>query len=203
MTPLPRLYAVADGGFGNPVELARALFDGGARLVQIRHKGVPTRILMNEVDEVLKYAPGNSQVIVNDRADVARLAGAAGVHLGQEDLPPSSARFVLAERQILGYSTHNLAQALAADNEPVDYIAVGPVFATATKENAAPVLGLERLREICLQVRKPVVAIGGITLASAQEVLNCGVASVAVIGDILRCEDVRDRTREWAHSLQL
>jgi thiamine-phosphate pyrophosphorylase len=124
------------------------------------------------------------------------------VHLGQEDLPPSAARLVLAEGQILGYSTHNLAQAVDADNEPVDYIAVGPVFATATKENAAPVLGLERLREICLRVRKPVVAIGGITLASAQEVLKCGVASVAVIGDILRCEDVRDRTREWVRRLE-
>lgn len=202
MMPLPRLYAVADGEFGDPVKLAQALFDGGASLVQVRHKGASARTLFDEVDEILKSAPRNAQIIVNDRADIARVTGAAGAHLGQEDLLPSLARLVLSEGQVIGYSTHSLRQAVAADDEPVDYIAVGPVFATVTKENAAPVLGLERLREICSQVRKPVVAIGGITLESAQEVLKCGVASVAVISDILRYENVTDRTREWVRGLE-
>lgn len=199
---LPRLYAVADSAFGNPVELATALFEGGASLIQIRHKAAATRTLLDEVDEILKVAPGAAQIIVNDRADVARLTGAAGVHLGQEDLPPSLARRVLAEGQIAGFSTHSLSEAIEADREPIDYIAVGPIFATATKENAAPVLGLERLREICSQVRKPVVAIGGITLQSARDVLQCGAASVAVISDLLKYGSIADRTREWVRHLE-
>jgi thiamine-phosphate pyrophosphorylase len=103
----------------------------------------------------------------------------------------------LASEQCLGYSTHNLAQALEADRGPVDYIAVGPVFATATKADAEPPLGLDGLREICGRLRKPVVAIGGITLESAAAVLGTGAASIAVIGDLLRHGDVARRTREW------
>jgi thiamine-phosphate pyrophosphorylase len=202
MMRLPRLYAVADSTFGEPMELAKALFSGGAMLVQVRHKGVATRTLMDAVDEILKLAPEGAQVIVNDRADVARLSGATGVHLGQEDLSPSSARCVLAEGQVIGYSTHNLAQALAAEREPVDYIAVGPIFATATKAISSPVVGTEQLREICSRVRKPVVAIGGITLESVREVLECGAASVAVISDILRWENVAERTRRWVRGLE-
>jgi thiamine-phosphate pyrophosphorylase len=202
MIRLPRLYAVADGAFGNPVHLARELFDGGATLVQVRHKTAASGALAAEVGEVLQLAPAHTQVLVNDRADVARISGAAGVHLGQEDLAPHLARLVLAEGQVIGLSTHNLAQAIEADSAPADYIAVGPVFATSTKENPAPVLGLERLREICGRVHKPVVAIGGITLDSAAEVFNCGVASVAVIGDLLKHGNVADRTREWVRRLE-
>lgn len=202
MIRLPRLYAVADAAFGDPVQLARALFVGGATWVQIRHKAAASETLIGEVDEVLKLAPQHARVVVNDRADVARITGAAGVHLGQDDLPPSQARLVLEGGQIIGLSTHSLPQALDADAAPVDYIAVGPVFATSTKENAAPVLGLEKLREICSKVRKPVVAIGGITLDSAREVLNCGVASVAAIGDLLKHGNVADRTRDWVRRLE-
>ena len=201
MMPLPRLYAVADGAFGDPVELAKELFDGGARLLQVRHKAASTRKLIDEMDAILKLAPENAQVMVNDRADIALIAGAAGVHVGQEDLAPSLVRHVLAQGQVIGYSTHTLPQAIAADKAPVDYIAVGPVFATSTKQNAAPVLGLERLREICSQVQKPVVAIGGITLESAGEVLACGPTSVAVIGDLLKHQNLAARTREWVRSL--
>jgi len=201
MTPLPRLYAVADGAFGDTVELAKGLFDGGARLLQVRHKAASTRKLIDEIDAILKLAPENAQVIVNDRADIALISGAAGVHVGQEDLSPSLARHVLTQGQVIGYSTHSLRQAIAADKEPVDYIAVGPVFTTSTKQNAAPVLGLERLREICSQVQKPVVAIGGITLESANEVLACGPTSVAVIRDLLQHQNVAARTREWVRAL--
>jgi len=202
MIALPRLYAVADGAYGDPVRLASDLFDGGAGLVQVRHKGASPRTLIQEVDEVLKISPRHARIVVNDRADVARLTGAFGVHLGQDDLSPSLARAVLPEGQVIGYSTHNLSQAMEAERLPVDYIAVGPIFATATKENAAPVLGLERLRDICSHVRKPVVAIGGITLESMGDVLDCGVASVAVIGDLLRHGNVAERTRTWVRRLE-
>jgi thiamine-phosphate pyrophosphorylase len=202
MMVLPRLYAVADGAFGDPVRLAMDLLDGGASLVQIRHKAAASRILIDEVDKVLKASPRDARIVVNDRPDVARLAGAFGVHLGQDDLPPSLARTVLAEGQVIGYSTHNVFQALQAERLPVDYIAVGPIFATSTKENPAPVVGLERLREICSRVHKPVVAIGGITLDSAQDVLDCGAASVAVIRDLLKHGNLAERTRTWVRHLE-
>lgn len=202
MIQLPRLYAVADQTFGDPVELARALFSGGARLVQIRDKTATAQTLLAEVEEALKTAPPGARLIVNDRADVARIAGAAGVHLGQQDLPPTLARRTLAPGQIVGYSTHSLVQAMQADKEPVDYIAVGPIFATTTKVNPDPVVGLNLLREICSKVRKPVVAIGGITLETSGDVLACGAASVAAIGDLLKHGSVGARTREWINHLE-
>ena len=202
MIHLPRLYAVADGAFGDPVRLAMELFEGGASLVQVRHKSATSRMLINEVETVLRNAPSNARVIVNDRADVARLVNAGGVHLGQDDLPASLARMVLSEEQVVGLSTHDLQQAIEAEQAAVDYVAAGPVFPTTTKENASPALGLERLREICSSIRKPVVAIGGITLESAREVLDCGAASVAVIGDLLRQGNVADRTRVWVRRLE-
>ena len=201
MTQLPRLYAVADGTFGDPVRIARELIDGGSRLVQIRYKSASAKQLTEAVDEILRSAPSTAQLIVNDRADVAMVTGAHGVHLGQEDLPPSSARNVLAHGQLIGYSTHNLQQALDADRLPIDYMAVGPIFSTTTKRNPDPVVGLKALEDICSRVKKPVVAIGGITLESALRVLDCGVASVAVIGDILRHGRIADRTREWVRQV--
>ncbi len=108
MSPLPRLYAIADASFGDPVQLAEALFDGGARLVQVRNKLASSLELLDQVERILKRAPSDARVIVNDRADVARIAGAAGVHLGQDDLSPADARRVLGAGRILGYSTHNM-----------------------------------------------------------------------------------------------
>jgi thiamine-phosphate pyrophosphorylase len=202
MISLPRLYAVADQTFGDPVALAKALFSGGARLVQIRDKTATAQKLLAQVEEALKAAPPGARLIVNDRSDVARIAGAAGVHLGQQDLLPSVARRTLAPGQIVGYSTHSLSQAMEADKKPVDYIAVGPIFATTTKVNPDPVVGLDLLREICSNVRKPVVAIGGITLETAADVLACGATSVAVIGDLLKHGKVAVRTREWIIHLE-
>lgn len=202
MIRLSRLYAVADATFGDPVEIARELFEGGVRLVQIRDKAASAKTLLEQAEAILRFAPRDAQVVVNDRADIARLAEVAGVHLGQADLTPFIARQILADGQGIGYSTHNIRQAMEADSAPVDYIAVGPVFSTSTKQDADPVLGLNRLKEICSRVRKPVVAIGGITLESARDVLNCGAASVAVIGDLLRYGNVEDRTREWVRHLE-
>jgi thiamine-phosphate pyrophosphorylase len=195
--PLPRLYAIADASFGDPVILAKALFDGGARLVQLRNKKAGARELLEQVERILASAPDDARVIVNDRADVARIAGAAGVHLGQADLPPVVVRGILGADGIVGFSTHNLEQAFAAEMMSPDYIAVGPIFRTSTKENADPVVGLENLAAICRAIRTPVVAIGGIQLENAREVIEAGAASIAVISDLLRATNVVMRTRQW------
>ena len=188
-----------------PVRLAKALFDGRRQArpdsTQVRRRHGSLLRRGREVLEVCSAA--TPTVIVNDRADVARVAGASGVHLGQEDLPPSLARSDSHGRP--GYRMFDSrpftgpggGSAPRWTTSPLD-----PVFATSTKENAAPVLGLERLREICSRVRKPVVAIGGITLDSAREVFDCGATSVAVIGDLLKHGNVADRTRDWVRHLE-
>src|SRR5215469_5539427 len=130
-----RLYAIADSSFGDCVRLAEALFAGGARIVQVRNKKAGAREFLSQVERILSFAPSDGRVIVNDRVDIALLAGAAGVHLGQTDLPPAAARQILGPGRLIGLSTHNLEQALEGDRLPIDYIAVGPVFATSTKEN--------------------------------------------------------------------
>ena len=197
MIALPRLYAIADAQFGNPVELAGQLFQGGARLLQIRNKTVGAGVLLQQVEQVLRLAPPDAIVVVNDRVDVALLSGAHGIHLGQDDLPIEQARDVLRDKALIGFSTHDFVQAIAADRLPVDYIAVGPIFHTTSKQNPDPALGIQRLTQICRAVRKPVVAIGGITLDRAAEVYDAGAASIAVIGDLLRHQNVIERTREW------
>ena len=201
MTSLRRLYAISDASFGDPVRLAQALFDGGARLVQVRNKKASARSLFNQVESILKRAPADASVIVNDRVDVARITGAAGVHLGQSDIGVVEARRILGPGQIIGFSTHNLEQALAASKLPADYIAVGPIFPTSTKLNAEPVVGLEKLATICKAVQKPVVAIGGIRLKNAAEVLAAGPHSIAVVSDLLSAADIQARVREWIDQL--
>jgi thiamine-phosphate pyrophosphorylase len=201
MNPLPRLYAIADASFGDPVELAEALFAGGARLLQVRNKRAGARDLLYQVERILAMAPPDAKVIVNDRVDVAMIAGSAGVHLGQTDLPPAAARQILGPGRIVGFSTHNIEQALEAEKLPIDYIAVGPIFATTTKENPDPVVGLETLAKICNTIGKPVVAIGGIKLTNVADVLNAGAGSVAVIGDLLGSRDVAVRTNGWLNEL--
>ena len=196
-----RLYAIADASFGDCVRLAEALFAGGARLVQVRNKEAGAREFLSQVERILSFAPSDGRVIVNDRVDVALLAGAAGVHLGQTDLPPAAARQILGSGRIIGFSTHNLEQAVEADSLPVDYLAVGPVFATSTKDNPDPVVGIEKLSIICRAVKKPVVAIGGITLDNAKAALSAGATSVAVIRDLLAHEDVAQRTRMFERGL--
>ena len=203
MIALPRLYAIADASFGDPVNLAHSLFDGGARLVQVRNKNAGARQFLEQVETILRIAPRDARVLVNDRVDIALLAGAHGVHLGQDDLPIAEARRLLGPQSMIGFSTHNIAQAISASGFPIDYIAVGPVFVTTTKENPDPVLGLENLHEICAKVQKPVVAIGGITLETAPSVLAAGAASLAVIGGILKFPNVKGRTQEWIQGLQL
>ena len=195
--PLPRLYAIADASFGDPVEIAQALIRGGARLVQVRNKNAGARVLLDQVERILAFAPSDARIVVNDRIDVALLAGAAGAHVGQTDLSPDHARKILGSDRIVGFSTHNIDQAREADRLPVDYIAVGPIFQTSSKANPDPVVGLEGLAVISNAVRKPIVAVGGITRENARDVFKAGAHSVAVIRDLLDCPDVEARTREW------
>ena len=201
---LPRLYAIADASFGDPVEIVQALIHCGVRLVQVRNKNAGMRVLLDQVERILAFAPSDVRIMVNDRVDVALLAGpagAAGAHVGQTDLPPAAVRRILGADRIVGFSTHNLDQAIAADQLPVDYIAVGPIFPTSTKTNPDPVVGLEGLAAISNAVHKPIVAIGGITRENAIDVLEAGAHTVAVIRDLLDCSDIQLRTREWINVL--
>jgi thiamine-phosphate pyrophosphorylase len=197
MIRLPRLYAIADASLGNPVQLTRSLFEGGARLVQIRNKAAGAGELFDQVKQILNFAPPDATVLVNDRVDVALLAGAHGVHLGQDDLPVVYARQILGTHTQIGVSTHTLEQALKADLLAVDYIAVGPIFPTQTKTDASAVVGLEQLEQICRRIRKPVVAIGGITLDRVSDVIAAGARSAAVISALLRVDDIAAETRRW------
>ena len=202
MIALPRLYAIADASFGDPVQLAQALIAAGAQFIQVRNKNAGARDFLDQMERVVSVAQSRARIIVNDRADIARLSGAAGVHLGQSDLPPAMARKILSGEAIVGLSTHNLDQAREGDQYPVDYIAVGPIFPTSTKKNPDPVVGLEGLASIARVVRKPIVAIGGITIENARDVLNAGARSVAVIRDLLDSPDVPARARQWLDAVE-
>ena len=201
MNPVPRLYAIVDVSFGDPVEIAKQLFDSGIRLLQIRNKDATSGVLLEQTKRIVSNAPIGCRVIVNDRADVAIMGRAHGVHLGQEDLSPTQVRKIVGEKRIIGISTHNSDQAQAAMEEPVDYVAVGPIFATSTKESHFPVVGLEGLYRICGLLDRPVVAIGGITLNNAREVLASGAASVAVISDLIGQGAIQARTRAFLEKL--
>jgi thiamine-phosphate pyrophosphorylase len=181
------------------VELARAFFDGGARLVQIRAKRLPSGPFLALCDAIVALgASYNAAVIVNDRADLARLSGAAGVHVGQEDLPPADARAVVGPAAIVGLSTHDRVQIDAARLEPITYLAVGPVFGTRTKETGYRAVGVELVAEAVRAAgRRPVVAIGGITLENAAAVWAAGAAAVAVIGDLLTGGDPASRVASY------
>jgi thiamine-phosphate pyrophosphorylase len=195
--PFPRLYAIADAAFGDPVQLSQSLFYGGARLVQVRNKKAGTREVLDQVEQILAIAPRDARVVVNDRVDIALLSGAAGVHLGQTDLHPEAAREILGSARIIGISTHNIEQALEANELPVDYIAVGPIFPTTSKANPDPVIGLDQLSRIVEAVHKPIIAIGGVALGNARDVLKTGVSAIAVIQNVLSASDIAGRVREW------
>jgi thiamine-phosphate pyrophosphorylase len=191
---LPKIYPVTDVSVSNlsHAEQFKRLIDGGASLIQLREKNASPREFYEAAREVLTLAEEkNVKVIINDRADIAlALKKAAGVHLGQDDFPPQAARRLLGKNAVIGFSTHSVEQAIEAVDFPVDYIAIGPVFATRTKRNPDPVVGLEGVRRVRKAVGNfPLVAIGGITLENARDVFAAGADSVAVIGDLLREPD--------------
>ena len=171
---------------------------GGATLIQLREKHLSPREFYDEALAAMKMARAlNVKIIINDRVDIAIAVDADGVHLGQDDLPPEQARELLRKERIIGYSTHDLKQALAANSMPIDYIAIGPIFSTSTKENPDPVVGLEILQELRAQITKPLVAIGGITLNHASEVLQAGADSVAVISDLFSTANLTTRVQQY------
>lgn len=202
---LPKLYPITDrrlSGLSHAEQMER-LCEGGARLVQLREKLLSPREFYREAEAAVRAARRwGARVIINDRADVALASGADGVHLGQDDLPPGAARALLGEGAIIGFSTHNPGQAAEAARMPVNYVAIGPIFQTASKEKPDPVVGLEGLRRVreSLGEALPLVAIGGITRGRARAVIETGAASVAVIGALLECEgpaEITARTREF------
>jgi thiamine-phosphate pyrophosphorylase len=196
-----RLYPIIDT-LGDPrlsyAALTRAVLAAGARFFQLRVKDQPTGRFVEIAREVKALADRyGARLIVNDRADIAKLVDAAGVHLGQDDLPLAAARAILGGGKIIGFSTHNLTQAEAVAPESIaDYIGFGPIYRTASKDRPDPVQGLEGLRLIRSRVTLPIVAIGGITGETMPAVLAAGADAVAMISEIVRAADVTAKVRE-------
>jgi thiamine-phosphate pyrophosphorylase len=208
---LPRFYPILDTDIVaarglNAVIAAEAILEGGAEILQLRHKTFFSRNVFVQASRIAELcAEARALLVVNDRADVAMMLGAA-VHLGQEDLAPADARRVAGPRTPIGFSTHNEQQLRAAAAEPVDYVALGPIFETGSKRNPDPVVGLEELRRLCPLAMQPLVAIGGVTRENAATAIGAGADSVAVIGDLIpdHCSknSLRLRTEEWRQLLK-
>jgi thiamine-phosphate diphosphorylase len=202
---LPRLYAIIDpaqAGGRSPVEVATALLAAGVRLIQLRDKHASSRELYESAQRVAECVHKAGGIfIVNDRADVARAEDADGVHVGQEDLPVEAARALVGPGKLVGYSTHVLEQVREADRSTADYVAFGPIFPTASKVNPDPVVGLGGLAEARKATRKPLVAIGGITLENARAVIDAGADCVAVIRALVGAPDIRKRAEAFIERL--
>jgi thiamine-phosphate pyrophosphorylase len=201
---LPTLYVILDAGMlTEPAGItAQKLMDAGVKLLQYRAKHATARELWGESRAIAESArTADCTFIVNDRPDVAYLAGADGVHVGQDDLDPEQARAVIGPDRWVGVSTHNLEQFRKAAASSADYIAMGPIFQTSSKANPDPAVGTELLRRVRALTEKPIVAIGGITLERAAEVLGAGADSVAVISDILKAKDPAATAREFIRRL--
>jgi thiamine-phosphate pyrophosphorylase len=204
---LPRLYVILDAALlpSNKSEmgLATELADAGVRLLQYRNKTAPARELLERSRELASaLVPRGVAFVVNDRPDVAALAGAGGVHVGQDDLEVESARRVMGREKWVGVSTHNLRQFQEAASTSADYIAIGPVFSTSSKANPDPEVGVEFVGQARLLTQKPIVAIGGISLERAAEVIEAGADSVAVISGILSAPDPVERARQYLRTLE-
>jgi thiamine-phosphate pyrophosphorylase len=201
---LPRLYAILDAGCfpdsGILFDVADELVMAGVTLLQYRNKSSNARVMLDQARELKRRLDGKVRLIMNDRADLALVAEFDGVHVGQDDLSPGSVRRIISPERWLGVSTHNPEQMQEADRTSADYLAIGPVFATASKDRPDPVVGLEGVRLARHLTRKPLVAIGGITRANAASVIEAGADSVAVISDLLR--DPRKSAEEFFRILR-
>jgi thiamine-phosphate pyrophosphorylase len=191
---LPRFYPILDSGCypdSEPLlKAAEQLVAAGGRILQYRNKsGDAARMLIDARElrqRVLYSGSGDSVILImNDRADLCLAADFEGVHVGQDDLSPASARKIVGPNRWLGVSTHNPAQVIEADKTSADYVAIGPVFGTVSKANPDPIVGLEGVREARKLTTKPLVAIGGITRSNCAEVIEAGADSVAVISDLI------------------
>jgi thiamine-phosphate pyrophosphorylase len=197
-----RLYPITDvriSGLSQAEQVAR-FSAGGATLIQLREKYLSAREFYGDAEAALRVAHSRgARLIINDRVDIALALHADGVHLGQDDLSPSVARQLLGEVALIGLSTHNVEQAHAAANMPVDYIAIGPIFSTATKADPDPVVGLDGLRRVREVIGGlPLVAIGGITAQNASQVISAGADAVAVVSNLLTDPPrIQERTMDF------
>ena len=201
----PRLYVIVDAGLMREptTEIARKLIGAGVKMLQYRAKNVPAKEMLASARELAGVArSAGARFFVNDRPDVAYLSKAHGVHVGQDDLGVEEARAVVGPGAWVGLSTHNIEQFEKAARSSADYIAIGPIFETSSKVNPDPVVGLELLRRARRLTERPVVAIGGITLERAAEVIDAGADSVAVISDILGAEDPAERASQYLRRLE-
>ena len=193
MIHLPRLYPIVDAAFfpatDQLIAFAAELVAGGCTLLQYRNKNGNARQMLEQSRELKKRLASRHtavRLIMNDRADLCLAAEFDGVHVGQEDLSPESVRKIIGSERWLGVSTHNPVQVREADLTSADYLAIGPVFATSSKDKPDPVVGLDGVRRARAFTRKPLVAIGGITRGNAASVIEAGADSVAGISDLLR-----------------
>ena len=206
MQRLPKIYPILDAetlaqrGLGLTSAVA-AMLEGGAGILQIRQKGHWTREFFETARQAARLCrESGAGLVVDDRADFAMLLE-AGLHVGQDDLAPRDARKLMGSEPLLGFSSHNVRQLCSAAGEPVDYVALGPVFATSSKRNPDPVIGVEELRRCRSMLEKPLVAIGGITRENALDVLRAGADSLAVMSDLMpehaTARSLRERMEEW------
>ena len=186
---LPKIYPITDSHLSkiSHIEQVEKLIEAGARFIQLREKYASSRAFYESAESVLKIARKfNVKIIINDRVDIALALKADGVHLGQDDLSPSEARKILGEKAIIGFSTHNVEQAIAAVRMPIDYLAIGPIFSKKTKENPEAIVGLENLRKVRDATGIiPLVAIGGINAENLPEVYNSGANSAAIVSSLI------------------
>jgi thiamine-phosphate pyrophosphorylase len=206
---LPRFYPILDTTVLSdreyPVLLAAdAVIEAGAKILQYRHKDVWTQGQFDEAKQINAMCnEAGVLFVLNDRADFAKMLNAA-LHLGQEDLPPVAARKIVGD-EVMGFSTHSRGQLMRADEEPVEYLSLGPIFATTSKQNADPVVGIEGLAKLRPLTKKPLCAIGGITLSNVGDVLKAGADSIAVISSIVpeqfNRNELKRRAEEWIAAL--
>jgi thiamine-phosphate pyrophosphorylase len=202
---MPRLYVILDAGLvrGPAQEIARQLMNAGVRLLQYRAKNLPAREVLEAARQLAEASREvGANFFVNDRPDLAYLSGAHGVHVGQDDLSVEQARAIMGQDHWVGVSTHNLQQFQQAVATSADYVAIGPIFATTSKVNPDPVVGTEMIRRLRSLTAKPIVAIGGIRLENAAEVIEAGADSVAVISDILAAADPAARAVQFLQRLE-
>jgi len=188
-----------------PIDLAEAFLNGGARFLQLRAKTVASGPFLDLATAIAERAhTAGATLIVNDRADIARLSGADGVHVGQDDPSPDAARTIVGDAAIVGFSTHTVEQVERASRGPITYAAIGPVFSTSTKATGYDAIGLDGVRAAASLLSErdlPLVAIGGITLDTAPAVLAAGARSVAVVSDLLSGGNPEARVREYIRAL--
>jgi thiamine-phosphate pyrophosphorylase len=204
---LPAFYPILDTGGVlarglDPVQVAREILDGGARILQFRHKEFLSRQAFGWLEQVAELTQSTgATLVVNDRADLAKLFDAV-LHVGQDDLPPAAARTIVGPDALIGFSTHNEAQLRATAAEPVDYVALGPLYGTVTKLNPDATVGLDELRRLRPLTDRPLVAIGGITRATALAAREAGGDSLAIVADLFPDDgNIRRRVEEWVRLL--